>query len=142
MLARSPRPVLRAGGAESYGRALLAAGHRADGLAQLDQAWDEYHRMGAWALRAAVQQTMREAGARRAVWSTIRTAPAVGWSSLTKAERRVAGLIAAGHTNKSAASVLGVSVNTVGAHLRAIFTKLGVQSRVQLTNRWHQEQAS
>ena len=46
----------------------------------------------------------------------------------------MATLISEGHTNKSAASALGVSINTVGTHLRAVFAKLGVQSRVQLAN--------
>jgi DNA-binding CsgD family transcriptional regulator len=134
VLGRSPRPVLRAVGAESYGRALLAAGLRSEALAQLDRAWDEYHHMGAQAFRGAVQGAMREAGARRAKWSSAAAAPATGWSSLTAGERRVATLISEGHTNKSAASALGVSINTVGTHLRAVFAKLGVQSRVQLAN--------
>jgi DNA-binding CsgD family transcriptional regulator/tetratricopeptide (TPR) repeat protein len=132
---RSPRPVLRAVGAESYGRALLAAGRRSEALAQLDRAWDEYHHMGARAFRGNVQRAMRQAGARRTKWSTAVTAPATGWASLTDAERRVSTLISDGHTNKSAASALGVSINTVSTHLRSVFTKLGVQSRVQLANR-------
>jgi DNA-binding CsgD family transcriptional regulator len=135
VLDRSPRPVLRAVGAESYGRALLAAGRRSEALAQLDRAWDEYHRMGARAFRGDVQRAMRQAGARRTKWSATAAAPATGWASLTDAERRVATLISDGHTNKSAASALGVSINTVGTHLRAVFAKLGVQSRVQLANR-------
>ena len=134
VLDRSPRPVLRAVGAESYGRALLAAGHRSEALAQLDRAWDEYHLMGARAFRGDVQRAIRQAGARRSKWSTAAAAPATGWASLTEAERRVATLISEGHTNKSAASALGVSINTVGTHLRAVFAKLGVQSRVQLAN--------
>ena len=56
------------------------------------------------------------------------------WAALTEAELRVARLIAEGHTNKSAAAQLGVSPNTIGAHLRTVFGKLGVRSRVQLTN--------
>jgi DNA-binding CsgD family transcriptional regulator len=134
VLDRSPRPVLRAVGAESYGGALLAAGRRAEALAQLDRAWDEYHHMGARAFRANVQAAMRQAGARRTKWSAAAAAPTTGWASLTDAERRVAALISEGHTNKSAASALGVSINTVGTHLRAVFAKLGVQSRVQLAN--------
>jgi DNA-binding CsgD family transcriptional regulator len=90
--------------------------------------------MGARAFRSEVQRAMRQAGARRAKWSTAAAAPTTGWASLTEAERRVATLIGDGHTNKSAASALGVSVNTVGTHLRAVFAKLGVQSRVQLAN--------
>ena len=134
VLDRSPRPILRAVGAESYGHALLAADQRSEALAQLDRAWDEYHHMGARAFRDNVQGAMRKAGARRAKWSAAATAPATGWASLTAAERRVASLISQGHTNKSAASALGVSTNTVSTHLRAVFAKLGVQSRVQLVN--------
>ena len=90
--------------------------------------------MGARAFRGDVQRAMRQAGARRAKWSAAAAAPATGWACLTESERRVATLIGDGHTNKSAASALGVSVNTVGTHLRAVFAKLGVQSRVQLAN--------
>ncbi len=134
VLDRSPRPVLRAVGAESYGCALLAADHRSEALAQLDRAWDEYHHMGARAFRDNVQGAMRQTGARRTKWSAAAAASASGWACLTEAERRVATLISQGHTNKSAASALGVSINTVGTHLRAVFAKLGVQSRVQLAN--------
>jgi DNA-binding CsgD family transcriptional regulator len=136
VLDRSPRPVLRAVGAESYGRALLAADRHSEAVTQLDRAWDEYHQMGARAFRSEVQRVMRQAGVRRAKWSTAAAAaPTTGWASLTEAERRVATLISDGHTNKATASALGVSINTVGTHLRAIFAKLGVQSRVQLANR-------
>ena len=136
VLARSPRPVLRAFGADSYGRELLAAGDRSAALGQLDRAWDEYHRMGAWAWLADTQRVMREAGARRTKWSDI-TQAATGWNALTPAERRVALLIGTGHTNKSASTELGVSVNTVGTHLRSVFAKLSIQSRVQLANELH-----
>jgi ATP/maltotriose-dependent transcriptional regulator MalT len=37
-------------------------------------------------------------------------------------------------SRSSAAKALGISVNTVGTHLRSAYAKLGVQSRVQLTN--------
>jgi DNA-binding NarL/FixJ family response regulator len=43
-------------------------------------------------------------------------------------------LIADGHTDRSAAKTLNISVNTVATHMRSAYTKLGVQSRVQLTN--------
>lgn len=134
VLAGSPRPVLRAVGAESYGRALLHAGRRSDGIAWLDRAWDEYHAMSATGFRSDVQRVMRGAGVRLAKWPAATATPATGWASLTDAERRVAELICHGHTNRTAASALGVSVNTVGTHLRAVFAKLGVRSRVQLAN--------
>jgi DNA-binding CsgD family transcriptional regulator len=56
-----------------------------------------------------------------------------GWKSLTETETKVARLIAEGHTNRSAAAELFVSVNTISTHLRSVFSKLDVNSRVQLT---------
>jgi DNA-binding CsgD family transcriptional regulator len=111
---------------------LLTTGQREAALDQLDAAWDVYDRMGALAPRARVQRLMREAGARRAKW--VSDHPQVEKASLTEAERRVAYLIANGHTNKATARSLGISINTVGTHLRSIYSKLGVQSRVQLAN--------
>jgi DNA-binding CsgD family transcriptional regulator len=55
-----------------------------------------------------------------------------GWESLTESERIVAGLIAEGLTNRDAAARLYVSRHTVDSHLRHIFRKLGINSRVQL----------
>ena len=132
ILNHSPRPILRAAGVEHYGRALLSAGESRVALEHLDAAWDVYDSMGALAPQARVQRLMRDHGARRAKWvdhhADVEEAP------LTEAERRVAYLIAGGHTNKSAAKSLGISINTVGTHLRSIYSKLGVQSRVQLAN--------
>jgi DNA-binding CsgD family transcriptional regulator len=132
ILQQSPRPVLRAAGAEGYGRLLLAADEREAALDHLDSAWEVYHRMGALAPRARVQRLMRNAGARRTKWVNVHTEHEK--VSLSEAERRVAHLIANGHTNKATAKSLGISVNTVGTHLRSVYSKLGIQSRVQLAN--------
>jgi DNA-binding CsgD family transcriptional regulator len=51
---------------------------------------------------------------------------------LTSTERRVAGLIAHGQTNREIASAMFVTENTVQTHLRHIFQKLGVRSRTEL----------
>ncbi|SEO87864.1 ATP-, maltotriose-and DNA-dependent transcriptional regulator MalT [Actinacidiphila rubida] len=134
VLQASPRPFLRGDGAIAYGRALLETGHKADGLAQLDRAWDVFDRMGALASRAQAQQLMRDAGAHRTKWAGPLVKQNLGWEALTSAEQRVALLISAGLTNRSVATQLGVSVNTVGTQTRAIFSKLGVHSRVQLAN--------
>src|SRR5258708_21727679 len=66
ILQHSPQPVLRAAGAEGYGRLLLSAGEREAALDHLDAAWDAYDRLGAIAPEARVQRLMREAGAQRA----------------------------------------------------------------------------
>jgi DNA-binding CsgD family transcriptional regulator len=55
-----------------------------------------------------------------------------GWESLTESERTLARLVADGLTNRQAAARLCVSRHTVDSHLRHIFRKLGINSRVQL----------
>jgi len=55
-----------------------------------------------------------------------------GWGSLTTTELRLAELVADGMTNKQVAARLFVSRHTVDAHLRHIFRKLGINSRVGL----------
>ena len=58
--------------------------------------------------------------------------PAVGWSSLTRAELAVARLVAEGLSNKEIAARLVVSRYTVESHVRNALQKLGMTSRVQL----------
>ena len=53
--------------------------------------------------------------------------------ALTAAEQRVAGLVAAGRTNKQVAAELFTAVATVEAHLTRIYRKLGIRSRTELT---------
>ena len=52
---------------------------------------------------------------------------------LTASELRVARLVAKGLINKDIAQQLFVSPHTVDAHLKHIFTKLDIHSRVELT---------
>jgi DNA-binding CsgD family transcriptional regulator len=58
--------------------------------------------------------------------------PQYGWASLTDHEQRLAELVAEGLTNKEAAARLFVSHHTVDSHLRHIFRKLDINSRVAL----------
>jgi PAS domain S-box-containing protein len=55
------------------------------------------------------------------------------WACLTDAEVKVARLVAEGLTNRETAQRLLVSQHTVDSHLKHVFTKLGLRSRVQLT---------
>jgi DNA-binding CsgD family transcriptional regulator len=55
------------------------------------------------------------------------------WLSLTGAEVRVAELVASGMTNRATAEELVVSPHTVDAHLKHMYVKLGIHSRVELT---------
>lgn len=50
---------------------------------------------------------------------------------LTKREYEVLALVAQGFTNRQIATALFISENTVQNHLRSIFDKLGVTSRIQ-----------
>jgi DNA-binding CsgD family transcriptional regulator len=56
----------------------------------------------------------------------------VGWGSLSAAQLGVAELVATGLTNQEAATRLYVSHHTIDFHLRQIFNKLGISSRVEL----------
>lgn len=58
-----------------------------------------------------------------------------GWASLTDAELRVVPCVAAGLMNKAIAERLYVSRHTVDAHLKHIYRKLDIHSRVELTVR-------
>jgi len=54
---------------------------------------------------------------------------------MTAMEARVAGLAAAGRTNREIASEEFLSVRTVESHLSSAFRKLGVRSRTELAAR-------
>jgi DNA-binding NarL/FixJ family response regulator len=54
-----------------------------------------------------------------------------GTSELSQRELEILNLIAAGRSNKEAAAMLGISVNTVRVHVHDIFRKLGITSRTQ-----------
>jgi DNA-binding CsgD family transcriptional regulator len=56
-----------------------------------------------------------------------------GWDSLTEAELAVALQISTGRSNREAAAHLYLSRHTVDFHLRKVFRKLDVTSRVELT---------
>jgi DNA-binding CsgD family transcriptional regulator len=58
--------------------------------------------------------------------------PVKGWAAMTKSELAVAQLVANGLTNRQVAERLFLSPHTVNTHLREVFSKLGVNSRVDL----------
>ncbi len=51
---------------------------------------------------------------------------------MTDSELRVARLVAEGMTNREVAERLFVSPHTINGHLRQVFAKVGVNSRVEL----------
>ncbi|QEH76942.1 helix-turn-helix transcriptional regulator [Sphingomonas sp. C8-2] len=61
---------------------------------------------------------------------SLRNGPAL--DVLTEREREIASLVYDGHTNLSMASLLKISTRTVENHLRNIYEKIGIRSRMQL----------
>jgi DNA-binding CsgD family transcriptional regulator len=134
VLRESPRPLILADALKDLGATLLATDRSEDGVPALVEAAEIYQRVGAVAGSRAVLRLLRSHGIRGVRINPPTPRPATGWAALTPTELRVVDLISAGHTNRSAAGELGVSPNTVNTHLRAVFRKLDVKSRVQLTN--------
>jgi DNA-binding CsgD family transcriptional regulator len=54
---------------------------------------------------------------------------------LTARELEIIAHVAAGRVNKQIAAALNISTWTVAAHLRRIFTKLGVETRAAMVSR-------
>ena len=133
LLRASPRPVMLAAALTDQGSLLLRQGHRALATRQLTEAWEIFDSVRAVPAGEQVQRLLTAAGSggprrRRA------SRPIAGWGSLTGTEVLVARLVGGGNTNRSTAESLGISTNTVAAHLRSIFVKMDVHSRVQLVN--------
>jgi DNA-binding CsgD family transcriptional regulator len=128
-----PAPWARASAAEDV--ALWSA----DPVASLDAALSAYEAMGAARDAARVRRRLRRLGVRRRHW-TRADRPVSGWASLTDTERAVSELVAQGLTNRQVADQLFMSTHTVAFHLRHVFGKLGLASRVELTRLILQQQ--
>ena len=92
--------------------------------------------LGLW-LGARVLGRLRKLGRRRRA-APVR--PASGWSSLDDTERAIANLVAKGQTNRQISTQLFMSPHTVNFHLRKIFRKLEISSRVELVMRSRDDQ--
>jgi DNA-binding CsgD family transcriptional regulator len=131
ILVTCPRPMALAAALEDLGCARLADGDRSGAVDAFDRVLRICLDTGAARDAARTRKRLRELGIRRRVQSLDR--PKLGWESLTDAELNVARLAAAGYTNRGIADKLFVSPHTVNTHLRHVFDKLDVRSRVDLT---------
>jgi DNA-binding NarL/FixJ family response regulator len=123
-----PRPLVRAAVLEDAGR-LLPEARTAEAVPLLETALASYAAAGAERDSARVRSLLRARGVRQSVGGP-RSAP--DWPELTESEFAVVSLVAHGSTNREVADHLYVSPYTVSTHLRHVFTKLGIRSRVEL----------
>jgi DNA-binding CsgD family transcriptional regulator len=132
VLRQAPRPLLLAQALADHAAALQAAGDAAAD-ARAAEAATCFGAVNAVGGALSGTAAVRTRPARRGrPGASVR--PDHGLEALTETERRVADLISAGHSSRAAAAELGVSPNTVNTHVRSVFAKLGVRSRVQLSN--------
>lgn len=121
----------RASAAEDLGTLLTAGGNRCGAITCLDRALDDYAATGAARDIARVHRRLRRLGIRRRHWAA-ESRSASGWGSLTGTERTVSKLVVQGLTNQQVADQMFISGHTVAFHLRQIFRKLDICSRVEL----------
>jgi DNA-binding CsgD family transcriptional regulator len=79
---------------------------------------------------------------RRGAVEGVGSGSAREWHQLSDPERDIARLVGAGLTNRQVAKQLFLSPHTVNYHLRGIFRKLGINSRVELARLAHEQTPS
>jgi DNA-binding CsgD family transcriptional regulator len=131
---KHPDPWARASAAEDLG-VLVAGqgerGYRPVAVQAFEEALRGYDHEGASRDCARVRGRLRRLGVRRRHWGRT-DRPSSGWSSLTEVERTIADRVAEGLTNRQVAARMFLSPHTVAFHLRHVFRKLGITSRIEL----------
>jgi DNA-binding CsgD family transcriptional regulator len=131
LFARSPRSLALAAAYEDLGLEHHRRGTADAGISALSEALVIFTRAGAIRDAARLRSRLRALGVRRRVATAEK--PLTGWAAMTRSELAIAQLVADGHTNREIADQLFVSPHTVNSHLRQVFAKLEVNSRVDLT---------
>ena len=130
--AQLPDPWIRSCATEDQGVLLAEAGRGDEAARAFDEALRGYAKLGAGRDEARTRRRLRELGIRHRHWGTAKR-PAAGWDSLTDTELATSRLVAQGLTNQRIANQLFISTHTVAFHLRQVFRKLDIRSRVELT---------
>jgi DNA-binding CsgD family transcriptional regulator len=125
-------PWARASASEDAADLLCEMGDRSAARSWLERAATEYGRCDASRDSARIRSRLRDLGVRSHHWSRQQR-PVCGWNSLTETEQSVAAIVAEGLSNQQVAKRMFLSRHTVDFHLRHIFRKLGIASRVALT---------
>jgi DNA-binding CsgD family transcriptional regulator len=114
------------------GRAHAAAGEPDRAAAELERAAAAFDSFGADRYRAEAERELRKLGRRIHHRTQPGKGDGIGVGSLTERELEVARLIVDRKTNPEIAAALFLSQKTVETHLRNMFRKVGVSSRVEL----------
>jgi ATP/maltotriose-dependent transcriptional regulator MalT len=114
------------------GRALAAAGRRDAAVEQLELAATTYESHGATRHRDAAERELGKLGRRRHRRTRAGTHDGKGIETLTERELEVAWLVVDRKTNAQIAGELFLSEKTVESHIRHLFQKLSVSSRVEV----------
>ncbi|MDO0910956.1 helix-turn-helix transcriptional regulator [Streptomyces sp. DT2A-34] len=101
----------------------------------LERSGDAYLAVGAFRDVLRVKNRLWNLGVRSRTsrWPTL---PSSEVKNLTRSETAVAELVAQGLTNSQVASQLSLSRHTVAFHLRKVFLKMSVTSRIELVRVW------
>ncbi|WP_260604973.1 LuxR family transcriptional regulator [Streptomyces sp. WAC 01420] len=134
------RPLAAGNALEDAARVERGTGDGSRAVQLLESALDLYLDCGATRDTARAQKKLRRLGVHH-VRRLGAGRPKSGWESLTSAELRVVRAIVDGRTNREAASVLFLSPHTVDSHLRRVFSKLDINSRVELTRHFFAHEA-
>jgi DNA-binding CsgD family transcriptional regulator len=124
-------PLGRAWATEDAGAAWAQRGNRDAAVARLREAHALYRQLDAVDSAARVRAQLLATGIRLRHWRRA-DRPAFGWESLTETEQRVVHLVARGLSNRQIAGQMYLSIHTIAFHLRRIYCKLDLTSRVQL----------
>jgi DNA-binding NarL/FixJ family response regulator len=114
------------------GRALAQAGQPERAVTELKHAASELHACGALRYRGAAELELRGLGHRIYRRTRPGTLDGTGVEALTERELQVARLVVDRRTNPEIAEALFLSPKTVETHMRNIFRKLDVSSRVEV----------
>jgi DNA-binding CsgD family transcriptional regulator len=125
-------PLLRARALLVQGRSLAAAGRRDEALEALAAAESAFAGFGARRLGDQAVRELRRLGRRVRRPAREPSGGGAAPAGLTAREDEIARLVAAGRTNREIAEQLVLSTRTVEAHLRSVYGKLGVRTRVEL----------
>jgi DNA-binding CsgD family transcriptional regulator/tetratricopeptide (TPR) repeat protein len=130
--AQHPDSWAKASAAEDLGVLHARRGDQGRAVHYLTQAIEGYESSGAAADTARIRRRLRKLGVRRRHWTQSASRPVAGWESLTDTEHNVSDLVAQGLNNGQIAARMYLSTSTVAFHLRQIFRKLSIRSRVEL----------